>query len=112
MDPWSKVDYSRLIREALMVVEKLPEVNPPSDRVPGQGLLEAPILESRRRWNREEMVKRVLSRRFSRRGVNIGQRGAKGVAPGVQVATWRGHRGVAPPGRLEPWWPPSGPPSG
>src|SRR4051812_40200565 len=30
MDPWSKVDYSRHIREASMVMEKLPEVNPPS----------------------------------------------------------------------------------
>ena len=30
MDPWSKEDYSRHIREALMVVEKLSEVNPSS----------------------------------------------------------------------------------
>ena len=58
MDPWSKVDYSWLIREVLMVVEKLPEVNPPSDRVPGQGLLVAPILESRRRRNIEEFAKK------------------------------------------------------
>ena len=36
MDPWSKEDYSRNIREALMVVEKLPEVTPPSGKVPGQ----------------------------------------------------------------------------
>src|SRR3954471_8877212 len=33
MDPWSKVDYSRFIREASMVVEKLPEVIPPSGSV-------------------------------------------------------------------------------
>src|SRR4051794_25999801 len=58
MDPWSKVEYSRLIREASMVVEKLPEVNPPSGRVPGRGLLAHPILEARRWWNRGEIVKK------------------------------------------------------
>src|SRR4051812_28198647 len=45
MDPWSKGDYSLHIREALMVVEKLPEINPPSVRVQGQVLLAIPILE-------------------------------------------------------------------
>ena len=54
MDPWSKGDYSRHIREALMVVEKLPEINPPSGRVPGRGLLAIPILESLRRRNSGE----------------------------------------------------------
>src|ERR1041385_6645802 len=58
MDPWSKVDYSRIIREASMVVEKLPEVNPPSGRVPGRGLLVLPILEVRRRRNRGEITKK------------------------------------------------------
>src|SRR4051812_24378144 len=55
MDPWSKVDYSRIIRGASMVVEKLLEVNPPSGRVPGRGLLALPILEARRRRNRGEI---------------------------------------------------------
>jgi len=54
MDPWSKGDYSRHIWEALMVVEKLPEINPPSGRVPGRGLLAIPILESLRRRNSGE----------------------------------------------------------
>jgi len=36
MDPWSKGDYSRDIREAIMAMEELPEVTPPSGRVPGQ----------------------------------------------------------------------------
>ena len=54
MDPWSKGDYSRLIREALMVVERLPEVIPPSGRVLGRGLLTLPILEALRRRNRGE----------------------------------------------------------
>ena len=58
MDPWSKVDYSRHIREASMVVEKLPEVIPPSGRVPGRGLLMLPILGALRRWNRGEIVKK------------------------------------------------------
>ena len=58
MDPWSKVVYSRLILETLMVVEKLPEVNPPSGRVPGQGLLAAPILKRRQRQNRGEIAKK------------------------------------------------------
>src|SRR4051812_8634275 len=44
MDPWSKVDYSRVIREASMAMEKLSELDPPSDRVPGQALLAEPIL--------------------------------------------------------------------
>src|SRR4051812_43510336 len=58
MDPWSKVDYSWIIREASMVKEKLPEVNPPSDRVSGRGLLAVPILEARRRRNRGEIAKK------------------------------------------------------
>src|SRR3954465_3109697 len=58
MDPWSKVDYSRIIREASMVVEKLPEVNTPSGRVPGRGLLMLPILEARWRRNRGEIAKK------------------------------------------------------
>src|SRR4051812_38319902 len=57
MDPWSKVDYSRHIREASMAMEGLPEVVPPSGRVPGQLLLAAPILKRRRRRYREDMGK-------------------------------------------------------
>ena len=36
-----------------MAMEKLPKVNPPSGRVPGQRLLAAPILKGQRRRNRE-----------------------------------------------------------
>src|SRR4051812_26972049 len=73
-----------------MVVENLPEVNPPSGRVPGQGLLAALILESRRRRNKQEIAKRVPSCGFSRRGVNIGQRGARGGprGPGGHQGAW------------------------
>src|SRR4051812_33646380 len=58
MDPWSKVDYSWIIREASMVMEKLPEVNPPFGRVPGRSLLVLPILEARQRRNRGEIAKK------------------------------------------------------
>src|SRR3954462_556562 len=56
MDPWSKGDYSRIIREASMVVEKVPVVILPSGRVPGRVLLAHPILEARRRRNRDEIA--------------------------------------------------------
>src|SRR4051812_12471988 len=58
MDPWSKGDYSQLIREASMLVERLPVVILPSGRVPGRVLLVLPILEARRRQNRDEIVKK------------------------------------------------------
>src|SRR4051812_19344486 len=73
MDPWSKVDYSRIIREASMVEEKLPEVNPPSGRVPGRGVLALSILEARRQRYRGEIAKkgslfgRIPSQRINRR---------------------------------------------
>ena len=70
-----------------MEMEKLPEVDPPSGRVPGQGLLIAPILKRRRR-NREGIGKKGSAPRvFGARG-KYRQRGAA-----------RGHQGVqAPPG--------------
>src|SRR4051812_9295494 len=88
MDPWSKVDYSRVIREVSMAMEKLPEVDPPSGRVPRQRLLAALILKRRRRRNEEGIGKKGSAPRV------IGARGKyrqKGVA--------RGHQGIqAPPG--------------
>src|SRR3954463_12295959 len=58
MDPWSKGDYSRIIREASMVVEKVPVAILPSGRVPGRVLLALPILEARRRRNRDAIVEK------------------------------------------------------
>src|SRR3954449_5364152 len=58
MDPWSKGDYSRIIWEASMVVEKVPVVILPSGRVPGRVLLALPILEARRRRNRDSIVEK------------------------------------------------------
>src|SRR3954465_5452368 len=58
MDPWSKGDYSRIVREASMVVEKVPVAILPSGRVPGRVLLALPILEARRRRNRDAIVEK------------------------------------------------------
>src|SRR4051812_39210497 len=103
MEPWSKVYYSRLIQEASMVVEKLPEVNPPSGRVPGRGLLALPILEARRRRNRGKIGKKgsVLGG-FGTRGI-YRRRGHPGGHQGVQVASRRGPtlgRAPCPPRHL------------
>src|SRR4051812_31893927 len=112
MDPWSKGDYSRIVREASMVVEKVPVVILPSGRVPGRVLLALPILEARRRRNKDEIAKKGsrlegfgTSVKYRPKGDVRGHLGGRG-APGAA------RRGAAPPGRLEPWWPPSGSPSG
>src|SRR3954466_9473515 len=56
MDPWSKGDYSRHIREASMAIDGLPEGVPPSGRVPEQLLQAAPILKWRWRRYRGEIA--------------------------------------------------------
>src|SRR3954468_7277053 len=87
MDPWSKVDYSRHIREASMEIEGLPEVIPPSGRVPGQRLLAAPILKWRR--YREEVGKKPCILGIpSARGI-YRRRGQPGGPPGSQALPWR-----------------------
>ena len=83
MDPWSKVDYSRHIWEASMAMEGLPEVNPPSGRVPGQRLLVDPILEQWRRWNREEIRKKGSLLRVSMTGAKYRRKGAARGPPGA-----------------------------
>src|SRR6187399_681942 len=105
MDPWSKGDYSQLIREASMVVEKLPVVVLPSGRVPGRVFLMLPILEALRRRNRDEIAKKgSVLEGFGTRGVYM----PKGVTrsgeggPGAPL----GRPGVGPPGLpLAPLWP-------
>ena len=112
MDPWSKVDYSRHIREALMVVEKLTEINPPSGRVPGRGLLAIPILESLRRRNSGENRDAGSLFRVSASGCKYrpkgGTRGGPHLPGGLwarppswprQVAAWEG--GGPPPAGLQ-----------
>src|SRR3954470_8959879 len=78
MDPWSKVDYSRHIREASMAMEGLPEGVYPSGRVPEQLLQAAPILKRRRRRNREGFAKKgSASKGFRTRG-KYRRRGSRG----------------------------------
>src|ERR1044072_4905074 len=98
MNPWSKVEYSRLIREALMVVEKLPEVNPPSGTVSGQGLLATLILESRWRQNRGEIMKKGSVLEVSRRGGNIGEGGIQRWTRGPRRPPGMAKCGAAQPG--------------
>src|SRR3954471_4069849 len=102
MDPWSKVDYSRHIREASMAMEGLPEGVYPSGRVPEQLLQAAPILTRRRRQNREGFAKKgSASKGFQTRGK---YRPKGGEDPqGSQEAPWRGPgwgRSRHPPGCL------------
>src|SRR3954471_16201520 len=95
-----------------MVVEKLPEVIPPSGRVPGRGLLVLPILEARRRRNKGEITKKgSVFRGFGTKEI-YRRRGNPGGPPGVQAASRRGptlgrahwpHRH-----QVGPLWPPFG----
>src|SRR3954468_23070372 len=108
MDPWSKGDYSRIIREASMVVEKVPVVILPSGRVPGRVLLALPILEVRRRRNRDVIVEKgsrpegfeTCFKYTPKGGVGRPQGG-----PGAPPARPRGgsrHQGASAPGGPPP----------
>src|SRR4051812_38616675 len=108
MDPWSKVYYSRHILEASMAMEGLPEVVPPSGRVPGQLLLAASILKWRRRRYREEFGDNRLILGVSSVGAKYRPKGAPRGAPSRQEGRWRGLGGS----RQAPSWAPGGgPPS-
>src|SRR3954466_3991837 len=107
MDPWSKGDYSRIIREASMVVEKVPVVILPSGRVPGRVLLALPILEARWRRNRDEIMKKGSrlegfgkSVKYRPRGDARGHLGGPG-APPARPGGGPRHQGA---------WSPGGPP--
>ena len=109
MDPWSKGDYSQLIREASMVVEKLPVVVLPSGRVPGRVLLVLSILEALRRRNRGEIAKKgSVLEGFGTRAIYI-KKGVTRGGGGAPGAPWRGQgwgRAGWPPGPpLAPLWP-------
>src|SRR3954465_11952571 len=112
MDPWSKGDYSQVIREASMVVERLPVVILPSGRVPGRVLLVLPILEARRR-NRDEIAKKGsrlegfgTRYKYRPKGGISGSLGGPG-APPARPGGGPRHQGAWSPGG-----PPSGSPSG
>src|SRR6187401_618922 len=90
MDPWSKGDYSQLIREASMVVERLPVVILPSGREPGRVLLVLPILEARRRRNRDEIAKKGSPLEGFGTRVKYMPKGASAEAWGAQAPPRRG----------------------
>src|SRR3954471_2071058 len=107
MDPWSKGDYSRIVREASMVVEKVPVVILPSGRVPGRVLLALLILEARRRQNRDEIAKKGsrlggfgTSVKYRPKGDVRGPRGGPG-APPARPGGAR-HQGASGPGGPPP----------
>src|ERR1041384_1465276 len=82
MDPWSKGDYSRHIREASMAIDGFPEGVPPSGRVPEQLLQAAPILKRRRRRDREEFAENRSLLGVSTPRAKDRRRGAPGGATG------------------------------
>src|SRR3954462_9498841 len=90
MDPWSKGDYSRHIREASMAMDGLPEGVPPSGRVPEQLLQAAPILKRRRRRYKGGIKKKGFVLGFSSPRGKYRRRGHQGDPPGSQEASWRG----------------------
>ena len=103
MDSWSKGDYSRVIREASMVVEKLPVVILPSGRVPGRVLLVLPILEARRRRNRDEIAKKSSPLEgFGKRSKYMPKGGTRrgSGGPGAPPARPGGGRATRAPGAL------------
>ena len=80
-----------------MVMEKPPEVNPPSSSVPGRVLLAIPRSESLQRWNSGRNRVTGLSSRVSvSRAKYMPKAGLRG-GPLAQAARGRGH----PPGRAE-----------
>src|SRR3954465_7432971 len=109
MDPWSKGDYSQLIREASMVEERLPVVILPSGRVPGRVLLVLPILEARRRRNRDEIAKKgSVLQGFGTRVKYMPKGGISGGlgGPGAPRHGQEGGRATRAPGALvAPLWP-------
>src|SRR4051812_38789176 len=103
MDPWSKGDYSRHIREASMAMDGLPEGVSPSGRVPEQLLQAAPILKRQRRRNREGFAKKGFCLgvsdtrgKYRRREESGGHPGQ----PGGLLARPRGGCTRHPPGSL------------
>src|SRR3954469_22018565 len=96
MDPWSKEDYSRIVREASMVVEKVPVVILPSGRVPGRVLLALPILEARRWRNRDAIVEKGSRPEGFETCFKYTPKGGVGRLPGAPPARPRGGAPRAP----------------
>src|SRR3954471_2577830 len=103
MDPWSKGEYSRHIREASMAMDGLPEGVPPPGRVSGQLLQAAPILKRRRRPYRGEFAKVRSILGVSTPRAKYRRRGHRGDPPVSREGPWRGlewGRASYPPGWL------------
>src|SRR3954465_8903641 len=86
-----------------MAMEGLPEGVSPSDRVPEQLLQAAPILERRRRRNREGFAKKGSSSEGFRTRGKYRRKGGREDPQGRQEAPWRGlggGRATHPPGCL------------
>ena len=89
-----------------MVVVRLPVVILPSGRVPGRVLLVLPILEARRRRNRDEIAKKgSVLEGFGTRCKYM-PKGASEEARGAQAPWRRGQEGARPLAA----WSPGGPP--
>ena len=92
-----------------MVVEKLPVVVLPSGRVPGRVLLVLPILEARRRRNRDEIAKKGSVLEGFGTPCKYMPKGASEEARGAQAPWRRGQEGGRPlwsPGApVGPLWP-------
>src|SRR3954464_4641076 len=106
MDPWSNGYYSWHIREASMEMEGLPEVVPPSGRVPGHRLLAAPILKRRQRRYGEEIGKKTSILGISSVGGKYRRRGQPGGQQGSRHPLAR----PAPSARYQGAWVPGGGP--
>src|SRR3954466_10450952 len=103
MNPWSKGDYSRHIREASMAMDGLPEGVSPSGRVPEQLLQAAPILKRQRQRNREGFMKKGSVLGVSTPRGKYRRRGSRGDPRGSREGAWRGlgwGRASSPPGCL------------
>src|SRR4051812_30141214 len=103
MDPWSKGNYSRYIREASMALEGLPEGVASPGRVPEQLFQAAPILKRRWRRNRGEIAKEESVLGVSTPRGKYRRRGRRGDPRGSQEGPWRGPgwgHATCPPGCL------------
>src|SRR3954463_500308 len=97
-------DHGPMVRRKLLTTHpgsvngggNLPEVDPPSGRVPGRGLLVLPIFEARRRRNRGKIAKKgSVPEGFTSRGIYRRRGAARGGpwAPGAPLARPRGWPG-------------------
>ena len=92
-----------------MVVKRLPVVILPSGRVPGRVLPVLPILEARRRRNRDEIAKKgFVLEGFGTRAICM-QKGVTRGGGGAQAPPGASRGGAAPGGRLGHPRLPSGP---